>query len=96
MIKQAINILFDVTGDDMPHVLAKGAVGLIASAGPVAASRFNVLHDYMSVLALILGLVISLLTVISLALTVERKIRIRIQEMREKRMIVTPRDINRD
>lgn len=77
-----INALFsaDNGGDDATRVLSKGIVGFIASAAPIAASKSGMLHSILEIAALGLGVVVSFLTAVSLAFTVERKIRSRIDE----------------
>jgi hypothetical protein len=96
MIKHAINVMFDSIGDDNPHVIAKGTVGFIASAIPLLVSRLDAIHDYLQVAALGCGLVISVLTIVSLSLTIERKIRIRIHESKSGRIIGSGSETNRD
>lgn len=82
MIRSMINALFsaDNGGDDATRVLSKGIVGFIASAAPIAASKSGMLHSILEIAALGLGVVVSFLTAVSLAFTVERKIRARIDE----------------
>lgn len=77
-----LNALFSAEngGDDATRVLSKGIVGFIASAAPIAASKSGILHSMLETAALGLGVVVSFLTAVSLAFTVERKIRARIEE----------------
>ena len=87
MIRPMINALFsaDNGGDDATRVLSKGIVGFIASAAPIAASKSGMLHSILEIAALGLGVVVSFLTAVSLAFTVERKIRSRIDEWKNPR-----------
>ena len=98
MIKHLLAAMFspDNGGDDTIHVLAKGTVGFIASVVPLVASRLDIIHDYLQVAALGAGLVISILTIVSLSLTVERKIRARIAESKNPNLIIRPDDSLRD
>jgi len=98
MIRQLISILFspDNGGDDTPHVVVKGVVGITASVAPFIVSKIDIIHGYLKIAALGSGLIISILTIVSLSLTVERKIRIRISEAKQKKVIITPEDSLRD
>ncbi len=98
MTRHLISILFSPEngGDDTPHVIAKGVVGLVASTAPFVVSKIDAIHGHLQVAALGAGLIISILTIVSLSLTVDRKIRIRASELKEKKMIITPDDSLRD
>ena len=98
MTRQLISILFssDNGGDDTPHVIIKGVVGVAASAAPFIVSKIDIIHGYLQLAALGAGLIISILTIVSLSLTVERKIRIRISEAKQKKVIITTEDSLRD
>jgi hypothetical protein len=78
-----IAILHFMFGDSeransVPAILAKGSLG-IAAAVTAKASATD-LAGYLQLTALILGILVTLLTIISLVLTIERKWRIRSHE----------------
>jgi hypothetical protein len=59
-------------------------------------SKIDAIHGYLQLAALGAGLIISILTIVSLSLTVDRKIRIRTSELKGKKAIITPDDSLRD
>jgi len=82
MIRSMMNALFSAEngGDDATRVISKGVLGFVASIFPIAASKSGMFHAVFETAALCLGVVVSFLTAVSLAFTVERKIRARIEE----------------
>lgn len=80
-----IGILHFMFGDSeransVPAILAKGSLGIIAAA--TAKMGAAGMTGYLQLAALVLGLLVTILTVVSLVLTIERKWRIRNHERR--------------
>jgi len=75
--------------DSIPVAVVKGAIGVAAATGPVIASRLVTVELWMKLGAIGCGILVSILTGISIGMTIERKIRLRHEEMKQGHIIRT-------
>lgn len=83
--------LFDGRGDGTDvsesRIIFKGVVGLAGASTPAVMTWYELLKTSIGIAASLCGLLISLLTVWSLLLTIQRKRRIAAEEIRTGRIL---------